>query len=60
MRRLRSRAILVQMHLRCGFGGEDLVEFLLDNANKDEPYDDMEVVGAGVVTMERALQACNS
>ena len=52
-------AILAQMQLRCGFGGAALVKLLVDTANRNEPYDDMESFGAGVVTMERALQACN-
>ena len=51
-------AMLAEMHLRCDFGGPALLKLLLDNANRGEPYDDIETYGAGVVTMERALRAC--
>ena len=52
-------AILAEMHLRCGFGGPALLKLLLDNANRGEPYNDIETYGAGVVTMEEALRACS-
>lgn len=51
-------AILAEMHMRCGFGGPALLKLLLDNANRGEPYNDIETYGAGVVTMEGALRAC--
>ena len=52
-------AILAEMHLRCGFAGPALLKLLLDNANRGEPYNDIETYGAGVVTMEGALRVCS-
>ena len=52
-------AILAELYVRCGFDGRALLKLLLDTANRDKPYDEIETYGAGVVSMERATDACN-
>ena len=52
-------ALLTETHVRCGgLRGTELVRRLLATADRTPPYDNTYDYGAGVITVERARQAC--
>ena len=52
-------ALLTELHVRCsGLRGTELVRRLLATADRTPPYDNTYDYGAGVITAERARQAC--